>query len=429
MTRRVLAAIVAVATAAIVLFGVPLAVGVERLYRKEATVSLERAAARAALAVPAAYATSDDPVELPAAGAHITLALYDRAGTRVQGDGPPGADAVVRAALAGRVRDAATSGDLAVAVPLTSNERVFAAIRAATPADRVRDRAERTWLAMALLAAVVIGAAAAAARLLAGRLTRPVHDLAGTARRLGDGDFTARAATTGVAEIDAAADALNATAERLGQVLARERSFSADASHQLRTPLTALRVRLEAALLNPGRDRDDVLRDALTDIDRLHATVEDLLALARDTPADRDAVDLEAVLGDAERRWHGPLAAQGRPLRVRVEAPLPPVRASARAVTQILDVLVDNAARHGDGAVTLTCGTRLDDAVAIDVADEGPGPPAGDDAPFRRRAPDAAGSGIGLALARSLAQAEGGRLVLTRAGPGPVFTLFLPAAR
>lgn len=429
MTRRVLAAIVGVAAAAIALFGVPLAAGVERLYRKETTVSLERAAARAALAVPAAYATSDDPVELPSPDARISLALYDQAGRRMQGDGPPAADEVVLSALAGRVGDARRRGELVVSVPLTSDEQVFAAIRAATPADRVRDRAERTWLAMALLALAVLAAAAAAARLLAGRLTRPVHDLTGTARRLGDGDLTARAATTGVAELDAAAEALNATAERLGDVLARERAFSADASHQLRTPLTALRVRLEAALLQPGRERDEVLGDALSEIDRLHSTVDDLLALARDTPPDRDAIDIADLVGDAERRWHGPLAAQGRPLRVRVQAPLPPVRASARAITQILDVLLDNAARHGAGAITLSCAARLDDAVAVDVADEGPGPPSGDLALFHRRSPAAAGSGIGLALARSLAEAEGGRLVLARAGPRPVFTLFLPAAR
>ena len=315
-----------------------------------------------------------------------------------------------------------------VAVPLTSNEQVFAAIRAATPADLVRDRAERTWLAMATLAAAVLAAAAVAARAVANRLSRPVHDLAGTARRLGDGDFTARAAATGIDELDGAAAALNATAERLGQVLARERAFSSDASHQLRTPLTALRVRLEAALLDPTTNCEHTLQGALTDIDHLHATVEDLLALARDTAPDREVLDVEAVLADAERRWHGPLAAGGRPMRLRVDDPLPPVRASARAVAQILDVLLDNAARHGAGAVTVTGRSHLDDAVAVDVADEGPGPALPAEAVFRRRSAAASGAGIGLALARSLAEAEGGRLVLSRLGPQPVFTLLLPAA-
>lgn len=427
MTRRILTAIVAVTAVAVMLFGVPLGVGVYRLYRNEAILRLEREAARAAVEVPASFAAGD-PAELRTPAAHTRLALYGRDGRRVLGAGPDEPDRAVRAALAGQVVDTTDRGDLVVAVPLTSNEIVFGAVRAATSEDRVRDRAERTWLAMGGLAAGIIVLAAVAARVQARRLARPLATLTDAARRLGNGDFSVRAATVGVAELDDAADALNATAERIGQLVTRERAFSADASHQLRTPLTAARVRLESTLASPSKDRDEAVREALGDIDRLEETVESLLALARDTEPNDAGIDLVAVLADVEARWHGILAAAGRPLRMDLDVSAGDARGSASAVRQILDVLVDNALRHGAGTVTITA-RELPGAVAIDVGDEGPGPDRPQEQLFERRSPDATGRGIGLALARSLAEAEGGRLVFAASELGPTFTLVLRAGQ
>jgi signal transduction histidine kinase len=233
-----------------------------------------------------------------------------------------------------------------------------------------------------------------------------------------------------VAEVDAAAAALNATAERLGHLVARERAFTADASHQLRTPLTGLRLRLEAALAAPETDRgvtvEAALEGALEDVDRLESTVEDLLALARDVAPVRQPLDLAGLLDEVERHWRGPLAAAGRPLRVQSEPRLPEAHASAAAVRQVLDVLVGNAAEHGAGAVSVRA-RAAPDAIAVDVDDEGPGPSRPSEELFRRRSDPARGRGIGLALARSLTEAEGGRLVLSRPGPAPCFTLLLPA--
>jgi signal transduction histidine kinase len=121
------------------------------------------------------------------------------------------------------------------------------------------------------------------------------------------------------------------------------------------------------------------------------------------------------------------LAAAGRRLHVIADPGLPPVDASAAALRHGVDVLVDNAAEHGAGTVTVRARPAAG-AWALDVSDEGPGPSAGDGDLFRRRSETATGRGIGLALARSLADAEGGRLVLSRPGPGPCFTLLLPAA-
>ena len=234
-----------------------------------------------------------------------------------------------------------------------------------------------------------------------------------------------QAPAAGIEEIDAAGSALTRTAERLGELVGRERAFSADASHQLRTPLTGLRLRLETAL-DGGGDLRPAVVGALEITDRLERTVDELLALDRDAPSARTPADLPALLAELCDGWQGPLGEAGRTLRLSVPPALPRTSASAAATRQILDVLLANASRHGAGAVTVTA-READTAVAVDVADEGAGVRIPAEALFGRRTDRAAGHGIGLALARALAEAEGGRLVLTRAGPAPVFTLLLPA--
>jgi signal transduction histidine kinase len=427
VTRRILATILAVTTLGVALFGVPLALAVRRLYEQEAVVRLEREAAEAAIAVPASFAQTGDPVELPEPGAGIGLGLYGQNGAKVSGQGPDRADDSVSAALRGDVRAGRESGALVVAVPLTFEEKVYAALRATVPHRTVDARVHRAWLAMGALALGALATAGALAWRQSRRLSRPVVALAEAATRLGHGDFSVRAAASGVAEVDAAADALNATAGRIGELVARERAFSADASHQLRTPLTRLRLRLESTLAAPGADHAEAIGAALGDIDHLEATVEELLALARDVGPPRERLDVPALLAEVEGRWHGTLAVAGRPLRVVVESGLPPVDASTAALRHVLDVLIENAAEHGAGTVTVRARPTAG-ALAVDVADEGPGPsPSGGDL-FRRRSESAHGSGIGLALARSLADAEGGRLVLSRPGPAPCFTVLLPEA-
>jgi signal transduction histidine kinase len=316
---------------------------------------------------------------------------------------------------------------LVVGIPVTEDQRIVGAIRASSPLGRVQARTLRTWAAMAGLGLAVIAVATVAARTLARRLSKPVAAVARAAHTLGEGDFSVRLPSSGLAELDEAVVAINATASRLGALVSRERAFSADASHQLRTPLTGLRLTLESAMATPGADLVQAMKDAVTEVDRLEATVDDLLALARDTEQRRDPVDLARLCAGAVGRWEADLASKGRALRLRVENPKPPlVRASAAAVQQVLDVLIDNAANHGRGTVVVRVRPAPRGA-AIEVADEGAGP-ADPSSVFQRRAPSATGHGIGLALARSLAEAEGGRLLLTRGRP-PVFALVLPTAR
>ena len=177
-----------------------------------------------------------------------------------------------------------------------------------------------------------------------------------------------------------------------------------------------------------GTSEHEAIQSAIEETDRLESTIDELLALARGTETRRTPLDVQTMLDELEHIWHGRLAADGRPLRVVAEPALPSPLVSGIAARQILDVLVDNAMRHGSGEVTISA-RATKDGLAIDVQDEGPGVTQAPNELFRRRVASADGHGIGLALARSLAEAEGGRLVVTRRAPSAQFTLVLPLAR
>lgn len=426
MRSRIVGLTVVAAVLAIALFGLPLAGVVAKYLIDDERAELERLADVAALTVTADLARDRPPLLLPPTEGGTVLAFYDRSGTRTLGSGPDTADEQARAALAGEIGAGNADDDLVAAVPVAVDGAVLGVLRAATPRSEVYRGIAEVWLLMVGLGSVAIAAACLVSRRLAARLARPLEQLATTAHTLGGGDFSVRAERAGIAEIDSVGSALDVTATRIAGLLARERAFSADASHQLRTPLTGLRFGLETALETPGQDLREALAAAIRATDRLEQTIDDLLALARDTLHRSEPLDLPALLGDVRTEWHGRLAASGRPLRISAAAGLPGATASAAAVRQVVSVLLDNAQRHGCGAVSVTvrdAGT----AVAVDVSDEGAGIRQPVDELFTRRSMHADGHGIGLALARSLAEAEGGRLTLSRHAP-PTFTLLLPAA-
>jgi signal transduction histidine kinase len=420
--RRLVIAIAAVAGAAVILFAVPLAVVLRSSYRDEDLLRLQRDTIAATRGIDIS-SQHGDPIELPRSD--DALAVYDATGRRVAGRGPAAAPAVVASVLrTGRPADDAHGGQLEVAVPLLVAERVTGAVRAVrSDAGAARDT-RGAWLVLAAIAAGVIAAASVAALVLGRRLAAPLERLAGAARRLGEGDFSVRAPRANVAEVDAVGAALDTTAQRLGDLVARERAFSTNASHQLRTPLAALRLELEALQLEDPEAAG--LAEAVAQVDRLQSTIDTLLTVARDAHGDDDVADLSRLLDDAEERWREMLARDARPLRTRSTARRPIARASRPVVDEIVDVLVDNAHVYGAGAVTLTV-RELDGWLALDVADQGPGF-TGDPEHAMSRRPTADGHGIGLALARTLAYAEGGRLIVTSRGPEPVLTLLLRAA-
>jgi signal transduction histidine kinase len=422
MHRRIVTLTVLAAVLATSLFGLPLGVAVFWYYRTDTTSELERAADAAAVVVSDALAAGRTP-QLPA-GTDNEVGVYDQAGRLLAGHGPARADDIVRGASSADT-DMATGpvgSEQVLAVPVLSGARLTGVVRASVPQAELTRRVGLTWLAMAGLAIAAVVAAWLVARRIAARLTRPLDRLAAAAAQLGEGDFTIRAPRAGITEIDEVGSALDVTAARIGDTLDRERAFSAEASHQLRTPLTGLRLQLEAALEPPGQDPYTAIRAGIGSADRLERTIEDLLALSRERRAPRAELDLDAVLAELRATtWP-----DGRSLRIEKADPQP-ARASAAAVRQVLAVLLDNAVAHGRGTVTVTA-RDAGGALAIDVADEGPD--LGEADPFSRAEADpftktATNHGIGLRLARSLAEAEGGRLRLSRPDP-PTFTLLLP---
>jgi signal transduction histidine kinase len=418
MKPRLVLAIAGVAAAAVALFALPLAVVLERSYRDEELLRLQRDTIAATRGVDLSRAP--DQIELPRFNGAI--GIYNTRGTKIAGAGPPSADQTTRSAI--RLREPTSStpnGRLLVAAPLLSGEAVTGAVRAERSQAGVTGHAHSAWLALAGLGAGVVALAVLAALWLGRRLTRPLETLAAAARRVGEGDFAARAAATGIPEIDDVGTALNSSSERIGELVDRERAFTADASHQLRTPLAALRLELESESLRSA-DPPAALTSALTQVDRLQSTIETLLAVARDAPTGEQKVDLTEAIDELEERWHGALAADGRPLHTVFEIAHPIAAISPAVLTEIIEVLIGNAHSHGAGAVTVTV-RDTGDAYAVEVHDQGPGFGPDADQAFRRGAGN--GHGIGLALARSLAHSQGASLQISSPGPGPTVSLLL----
>lgn len=408
MRRRILTAIVVVAGLAVVLFAIPLAVILRRSADDQATLRLERTAVAAARQLPT---LPSDP--------HTRFGYYDRNARLVSGTGPAHGDAVVRSALRDRVVEAEVANGRVTAIPVGSHEQIVGALRAVQPTSVVERDADRTSYLLAALAALVVSLGAVAGSVVAGRLARPVQRLGDDAVRLGAGDFRIPPVSSGIQEIDDAHEALRATASRLADLVARERAFSADASHQLRTPLAALRTTLETELAFPSEDRTASIVAAVEEVGRLEATIDELLAHARADSARTGSVDIEALVHEAGERWSLPISRADRRLVTELPPDLPLAIGSEPLLRQALDCLLDNAVRHGAGAVTMAA-RPSDDAVTIAISDQG-----GGFAPAFAVRSDAGGHGMGLSLARRLVEASSGRLVIADPGPEPVVQIVL----
>jgi signal transduction histidine kinase len=432
MRTRIIGVAILASVLATCLFGGPLAVGALKYLLRKERGHLLRVANDVAITVAAdvevgSAVDSEDITDLGEDGEHLTAAVFDADGDRLAGTATDGDTDVLTGALDGDIRTGDDGDVLVAAAPVTHGDALIGAVVISEPRSDVLTEVAFIWAAMAAFAVAAVTVAWLVGRWQARRLARPLEDLEESARRLGDGDFSVRTCRGGIAEIDAVGTALDATAARLDDLLGRERAFSADVSHQLRTPLAGLRLRLEAALEQTDPKTGAAIAASLTDADRLEAIIDELLALARaGQAASAGPVDLGALLGELSPEWGARLALHGRDLEVQVDPGVSNARASTAAVRQVLGVLVDNATIHGAGTVTVTV-REASGAVAVDVSDEGPGvqDPAGQ--LFAQRADRRDGHGIGLALARRLAEAEQGRLMLSRVAP-PVFTLLLPAA-
>jgi signal transduction histidine kinase len=420
MRKRVIRVAVLAVAVALVLFAVPLAFTIRSEYFAQAHDQLERAALR--VDPPSASGRA----KLPLAETDTLVGVYDLNLRLLAGRGPTVADGVTQKAANGTFADGQIGDNLVVAVPVLSSEDVVGVARASVAISVVWRRVILAWLVLGALAVASLVVAILVARRQARLITEPLEALSATSQRVADGNLRARAELSVIPEIHRVARTHNAMVSRLTDMIEKERHFSDNASHQLRTPLTGLQLGLEAAMANPEADLRSVLADATRRVRDLYGTVDDVLALARLSPdqwllaAPRPVGQL---MGEVESRWHGELAADGRSLVVDIAPEIASMHLPGSLVTQILNVLMDNAVGHGRGSVSVTV-REIGETLAVDVADEG-SIALDSTSIFERGTSGGDGQGIGLALARSMAEASGGRLVLTSRSPATI-TLFIP---
>jgi signal transduction histidine kinase len=330
------------------------------------------------------------------------------------------------AALAGRTASGQRHSDtlgtdlIYVAVPVASGGRIRGAVRVTYPSSALADRVRRYWLLLAAIAGVVLAAVALVGVRFSRTLTGPLSRLEVAAAAASEGDLTARAPTdAGPPEIRALSRQFNEMVERLEVLLQSQREFVADASHQLRTPLTALRLRLEnLGRRAAGQERANA-DAAQAEVERLSGLVDDLLALARADATQPKPVptDISATVHRRLEVWT-PQAAESKIALVADVSPGLIALATPASLDQVLDNLIENAIAASTSGQTVTVRARgSGSTTTIAVMDEGSGLSQTD----RERAFDRfwrggarrPGSGLGLPIARRLTEADGGTLVLT----------------
>ncbi len=275
----------------------------------------------------------------------------------------------------------------------------------ASPLDE-NFRDQMRVLLMLALGAII--AAAGLAAVQAHQLARPLERLATRAGRLGMGDFSMQPfARTQIPEIDRIGSALDTSATRVETMLANERHFTADATHQLRTGIAGIAMRLEILTMTTDPEVAAEAEAGLAQTDQLNATINDLLAAARNRTTNEQTVfDLVALVKAHAEEWQPRFVALKRHVSMITANPAPPVFGTIGLAGQVIDILIDNSVRHGAGAVTL-----MIDGPAVIVIDQGPGVPADQlRTLFDGPTDPAARHGRGLPLARRLAQFDGASL-------------------
>jgi signal transduction histidine kinase len=352
----------------------------------------------------------------------------------------------IRLALSGRTaqgkRHSETLGEelLYTAVPVTSGGRTVGAVRVTQSVSAVTDKVRRSVLALVAIGAAALLLGLVLAWFLADSLSQPLRSLARTTRRAEEGDLEARAEVTGPKEQREVAVAFNDMTERLGVVLAAQREFVANASHQLRTPLTGLRLRLESAAAKADSlELERELAAAEHEVERLARLLNTLLVLAREgqTPAVGKLVSLGLASKHAQERWETRAEQRGHSLDFEQGEDVV-VSASEEDLAIVLDNLIENALNYSPsgGRVTIEFG-RDQEGAYLAVLDHGPGIAEGEEeALFERFARGSAGkdgptgTGLGLAIVQTLAQRWGGRASLrTRPEGGTRAEIRLPAEK
>jgi signal transduction histidine kinase len=302
------------------------------------------------------------------------------------------------------------------AVPVASGSRVYGAVRLTVFNDDVEEQVHAMWLSLGLVVVVAVGATAIVAFVVARSVTRPIARLGEAAALIAAGDLSARA---GIADAPPELAKLAATfdemAERVESLVESQRSFVADASHQLRTPLTALRLRLESIQADATGEELEAFDDVAVEVERLSLLIDQLLELSREGSATTVPVDVEDIVSQRFSLWE-PVARENSVAFEMHLDDLPPCDAVALpgSLEQILDNLIDNALRYTPegSSVTVSTSSIHDGRCRIEVLDSGPGVSEEDlDRVFDRfwrGDSDQPGTGLGLAIVAHLANRSGG---------------------
>jgi two-component system, OmpR family, sensor kinase len=452
-TRLVLAAFY-VLTAVVLALVIPLALTVERRaesdFRSAVLGDAAVLAARVADDVPQARGRVATIVNDSARDPTRRIVVVDASGNVVAdsaGQAPVGTPfaseqrpelrvALFQGRIDTRKRASETVGDelQLVTVPVVDEGRVVGAVRVSASTSAIQDSVRGSWLRLAILGTAVIGAGLILAWLLAVPLSRQIRSLSEASARLGRGDLAARAPEEGPTELEALARSFNRMADSVGGNIEAQREFAADASHQLRTPLTGLRLRLEAIRGEGGFAAEQAAK-AEAELDRLDGIVDDLLALARASSRDSTAVavDLADLARDAAGRWRDAADAAGQRMDLDTHG-APVAWADRDDLVHVLDNLIDNAIRYAPSGSQVQVGAeRRDGAAVLFVADTGAGISPEDrvrvfDRFYRGTTGRQAGpgSGLGLAIVAALVERWGGEVRLLD-GPGTrVEALFRP---
>jgi signal transduction histidine kinase len=271
-----------------------------------------------------------------------------------------------------------------------------------------------SWVVLGLLGLLLIAVAALVGDRIGRSITRPLLDMSAVAESLATGDLGARAEPSGTRDVQAVGQALNLLAERIGELLQQERESVADLSHQLRTPLTSLRLAAERITQSDERTRVD------TELDRLEDALNAVIRQAR-APITRDVgADLVAAVKDRLAFWSVLGNAQARTIEARLPTDPLVVPVSRADLDAVIDALLGNVFHHTpNGVAAIVTVERAGSGATLTVEDAGPGMPDHHDVMTRgRRGPRSRGSGLGLDIVRRIAQRANGDMHVTRASLG-----------
>ncbi|MDX6690249.1 MAG: hypothetical protein QOG15_1706 [Solirubrobacteraceae bacterium] len=324
---------------------------------------------------------------------------------------------------------------LASAAPIYRSGRIVGAVRLTQSVGAVSAATNRTTVAILAVGLAVLFVALLVAFALARGIALPITRLEEAAHRVAGGDLDARATVEGSDEQRSLAQSFNTMTERVARAIDAQREFAADASHQLRTPLTGLRLRLEEARAATSRaDLDHEIDAGLREVDRIAQTVDELLVLSRtgERDAPGEVVSIADVVSAAGRRWQATAQAHGLALQTETGVATSPVWCARADLDRALDAVVENAILYGaNGGASVTIRA---DGTAIDVLDDGAGLAPGEEEHvfdrFRRGRAGSdgiPGTGLGLAIARELMRCWDGDAELSNREPrGARATLRLP---